>query len=86
MEPEGSLLCSQQPTTGPYPEPVPSTNRGNDHKKFKQHALKIPTLLKTTVYQTITMHRNWALLAVGYNNEFVENCDQKERFVEMNKR
>jgi len=21
MEPEGSLLCSQGPTTGPYPEP-----------------------------------------------------------------
>jgi hypothetical protein len=22
MEPEGSLSCSQEPTTGPYPEPV----------------------------------------------------------------
>jgi hypothetical protein len=21
MEPEGSLLCSQEPSTGPYPEP-----------------------------------------------------------------
>jgi len=21
MEPEGSLLCSQQPATGPYPKP-----------------------------------------------------------------
>jgi len=21
MEPEGSLLCSQEPATGPYPEP-----------------------------------------------------------------
>jgi len=21
MEPEGSLSCSQEPTTGPYPEP-----------------------------------------------------------------
>jgi len=21
MEPNGSLLCSQEPTTGPYPEP-----------------------------------------------------------------
>jgi hypothetical protein len=24
MEPEGSLLCSQKPTTGPYPEPAES--------------------------------------------------------------
>jgi hypothetical protein len=23
MEPEGSLLCSQGPATGPYPEPLP---------------------------------------------------------------
>jgi hypothetical protein len=22
MEPEGSLLCSQEPSSGPYPEPV----------------------------------------------------------------
>jgi hypothetical protein len=25
MEPEGSLLCSQEPTTGPYPEPDESS-------------------------------------------------------------
>jgi len=25
MEPEGSLLCSQQPTTGSFPEPEEST-------------------------------------------------------------
>jgi hypothetical protein len=25
MEHEGSLLCSQQPTTGPYPEPDESS-------------------------------------------------------------
>jgi hypothetical protein len=25
MEPEGSLLCSQDPSTGPYPEPDQSS-------------------------------------------------------------
>jgi len=25
MEPNGSLLCSQDPTTGPYPEPDASS-------------------------------------------------------------
>jgi len=25
MEDEGSILCSQQPTTGPYPEPYESS-------------------------------------------------------------
>jgi hypothetical protein len=25
MEPIGSLLCSQEPATGPYPEPVDSS-------------------------------------------------------------
>jgi hypothetical protein len=25
MEPEGSLLCSQEPSTGPYTEPEQST-------------------------------------------------------------
>jgi hypothetical protein len=25
-EPEGSLLCSQKPTTGPYPEPAESSS------------------------------------------------------------
>jgi hypothetical protein len=26
MEPEGSLLCSQKPSTGPYPEPAESSS------------------------------------------------------------
>jgi hypothetical protein len=26
MEPEGSLLCSQKPSTGPYPDPVHTTS------------------------------------------------------------
>jgi hypothetical protein len=26
MEPEGSTLCSQNPTTGPYPEPAESSS------------------------------------------------------------
>jgi hypothetical protein len=26
MEPEGSLPCSQKPTTGPYPEPAESSS------------------------------------------------------------
>jgi hypothetical protein len=27
MEPEGSLLCSQKPATGPYPEPDASSSQ-----------------------------------------------------------
>jgi len=27
MEPEGSLLCSQHPATGPYPEPDASRKK-----------------------------------------------------------
>jgi hypothetical protein len=29
MEPEGSLLCSQEPATGPYPEPDESGSQSS---------------------------------------------------------
>jgi len=33
MEPEGSLSCSQEPATGPYPEPDASNPRWQIHAK-----------------------------------------------------
>jgi hypothetical protein len=34
MEPEGSLLCSQQPAIGPYPEPDKSTTSHPTSPRF----------------------------------------------------
>jgi hypothetical protein len=43
MEPEGSLSCSQEPSTGPYPEPDP--------KELKYPSLRTPFIKRTEFLQ-----------------------------------
>jgi hypothetical protein len=44
MEPEGSLPCSQQPTTGPYPHP--DTHSEHLHTLFPKVCQKTWRILK----------------------------------------
>jgi hypothetical protein len=42
MEPEGSLLCSQEPSTGPYPEPDQSNSY---HPTLSLLRFQVPNLM-----------------------------------------
>jgi hypothetical protein len=47
MEPEGSLPCSQEPSTGPYPEPDQSSQYDSILSKIHFNIIHPPTSLSS---------------------------------------
>jgi hypothetical protein len=59
MEPEGSFPCSQEPTTGPYPEPyqpTPPTSSVRSILTFSHLYLSLPNSLFLSGIPTNTLH------------------------------